>query len=224
MFKWLCLGVGSLFLAATLWMVNDIRLNVARSATVVADTGGTINEKLPAIVASSRKAAELINDKLPSIVASSGKAAELIDGSLPDLVKNAGAATEVLAGLAEDIKQLKDLAGAGKERDKNLIAYTNSLLSAIEKTGGKIGMSKAFSVKRGSLKNTRPVAEWVADARREALFLMLLVSTKKDMAVRLSRTKIVGFDWWIEATPGGPSVKLLEWMKENHPETKALSW
>ncbi len=204
MFKWVCLAVGSLFLIALLWMVNDIRLHVARSAAIVTEAGVTINDNLPVVVERTRKTTEVVSENLPGVL------------------ERAQVSAEVLAELAEDIRQLKDLAGAGKERDRNLVAYADSLLNAIEKTGGRIGVSKTFSLSKSSIKDTRPVSEWVADARKEALFWMLLVSTKKDMAVKLAKTKL-GFNWLIEV-PGKQPERLLDWMKANHPETRDLKW
>jgi hypothetical protein len=204
MFKWACLAAGSVFLAALLWMVNDIRLQLGRSAGVVTEAGVTINENLPQVVERTRRTAEVVADHLPGVL------------------DRAQVSAEVLAELAEDIRQLKELAGAGKERDRNLISYTDSLLRAIEQTGGKVGVSKTLSLSRSSIKDARPVSEWVADARKEALFWMLLVSTKKDMAQKLARTKL-GFPWMIEV-PGSKPEPLLDWLKEHHPETKGLAW
>jgi hypothetical protein len=202
MFKWLCFGLGVVFVVVSLWMLNDIRLKVRETAQKI-DTAG-----------------EMVNESLPPIVAKTRESADVVAANLPEVVGRTRTTTEVLAELASDIRQLKNLAGASDSpRDKNLVAYADDLLKTVEKAGGVIGVSK--NVGRG-LKNTVPVKEWVTGARREALLLMLLVRSKKEMATRLATTNL-GFNWWIE-TPGRAPEKLVDWMKANHPETRDLDW
>ena len=50
MFRWVCLGIGVVFLAVMTWMVNDVRLHVRQSGETVQTTGETINKRLPEIV------------------------------------------------------------------------------------------------------------------------------------------------------------------------------
>jgi hypothetical protein len=200
MFKWLCLGVAVVFLAVVCWMINDIRLHVRRSAGVVNEAGQNINEHLPAIVQKSRQATETLSK------------------NLPPMVDHAAAAAEELAELAADIRQLKELAGVTNTvRDQNLLAYANSLLRTIETSGGVIGVKKTFSQ---GLKNTRPAAEWAVGARKEALFLSLLVKSKKEMLTRLAKTKF-GSHWYIQLPDKQPAT-LLDWLRENHPGSRDL--
>ena len=201
MFKWACLGVAVLAISALLWMVDDIRRQVRSSSDVVLLSGATINQDLPAIV-----------DRTKNV-------AEQVSRSLPKLVDRAEAVSDVLADLAEDIRQLKQLAGVGKARDENLVSYANSILTAIEKSGGYVGV---HNVVRKGLKNERAATEWVPGARKEAVVMTLLVSTKKDMAQKIAKTKL-GFDWWIEV-PGQKPMRLLDWLKANHKETRELPW
>lgn len=202
MFKWLCFGLAVVFVTAILVMVNDIRVQVHRSAQVVLAAERSITDNLPVIVEKTRTTADTIS------------------GSLPEVVERVQTATEVMAELAEDIRQLKELAGLSHNpRDKNLIAYADDVLKTIEATGGVIGVHNNI---RAGLKNTKPVKDWVSGARKEALFLTLLVSTKKDMARRLAKTKL-GFNWYIQP-PGKSPKPLLDWLKANHPETKQLDW
>ena len=183
MFRWVCLGVGVVFLAVLTWMVNDVRLHVRQSGETVQTTGETINEHLPEIVT-----------KVDTTV-------------------------DTLAELAADIRQLKELAGVtNSPRDQNLVAYANSVVSLIERSGGTIGLKKKLGGK--GLKNESPAKEWAAGARKEALFLTILVRSKKDLVTRLAKNKF-GSSWYIRISDSEP-VELLEWLKDNHPETKAL--
>src|SRR5262245_46442243 len=145
-FKWACLVVAVVFLCALLWMLNDIRLHVRQAAEVVQSTGQTVNQHLPTIVERTRGTTETLAKNLPAIVERTNRASAVIDRDLPGVLQNAGKTTETLAGLAEDIRQIKALAGiSAGPRDKSVVAYATSVLDAIEKSGGKIGVKKALS-------------------------------------------------------------------------------
>jgi ABC-type transporter Mla subunit MlaD len=218
-FKWACLGVAVVFLSVIVWMVNDIRLQVRRSAGVVDAAGQSIHEHLPAIVRGSRQAAEVLAHNLPEVVEKTRRTTDALADNLPRIVEQAGKTAEALADLAEDVRQLKELAGLdSKVRDQNLVAYANSVLKKVETSGGTVGKKKTIG---HGLKNARPAAEWAVGARKEALLLSLLVGSKKEMLRRLARTAVLGSDWYIQ-TPGKPAVTLYEWIKENHPESRGL--
>src|SRR6516162_10894292 len=165
MFKWTCLAVAVVFLAVLGWLVNDFRLEIRRSGQMVQAAGQTINEHLPAIVDKTKRSTDTLAEHLPEIV------------------EKTRATTETLAELAEDIRQLKELAGVTTSvRDKNLVAYATSVLDAIEVSGGTIGVKKTLGK---GLKSPVPAKEWVVGARKEALFLTVLASSKKDFVTRL---------------------------------------
>jgi hypothetical protein len=219
MFKWICLGVAVVFLSLVVWMINDIRLEVHRSTAVVRTTGESVNENLPAILEKSRQTTNALSNNLPEVVEKVRKSTDTISKNLPTMVERIDKTTEVLAELAEDIRQLKELAGVTtKERDKSLVAYGISVLKKIETSGGIIGLKKkTFG---SGLKNTKPAAEWAVGARKEALFLALLVKSKKEMLTRLAKNKF-GSNWYIQFPDKDP-VPLLDWLRENHPESKDL--
>jgi predicted RNase H-like nuclease (RuvC/YqgF family) len=140
MFRWICLAVGVVFLAILAWLVNDVRLEIRRSGQIVQTAGQTINEQLPTIVEKTRRTTDTLAEELPEIV------------------DKTRATTETLAELAEDIRQLKELAGVSTQgRDKSLVAYANSVLDSIETSGGTIGLKKGFGAK--GLKNPVPSRE-----------------------------------------------------------------
>jgi hypothetical protein len=218
MFKWVCLGVAAVFLTAAGWMLNDIRLQVRKSTGIVETAGESVNENLPAILEKSRQTTDTVSKNLPEVVAKAKASTEALAKNLPRVVERVDRTTEVLADLAEDVRLLKELAGVNTAvRDKSLVAYANSVLKKVETSGGVIGLRKAFGA---GLKNTRPAAEWVVGARREALFLSLLVKSKKEMLTRLAKNKF-GSHWYIQVPDQAP-VTLLDWLKENHPESKDL--
>jgi hypothetical protein len=200
MFKWVCLGVAVLFLGAVLWMVNDIRLQVRQSAQLIDSTGETIKADLPAIVERTRQTSEVVSKNLPGVM-------ERVDTT-----------TAVMAELADDIRQLKELAGLSHAaRDKGVAAYGTSVLAAIEASGGEIGTKKTIGK---GLKSPRPAADWVRGERREVLFLTVLGRSKKELFNAIVKTKL-GFNWYIQL-PGKDPVKLSDWLRENHEETKKL--
>ena len=148
--------------------------------------------------------AETINENLPH---------------LPEIVEKVRTTTDTLAELAADIRQLKELAGVtSSARDQNLVSYANSVVSAIENSGGTIGLKKKLG--GSGLKNEVPAKEWAAGARKEALLLTVLARSKKELLTRLAKNKF-GSSWYIQIGNSEP-VELLEWLKANHPETKAL--
>ena len=159
---------------------------------------------------------ETLSQNLPQVIARVDKMTKTLSENLPDLVDRAGKASEVVAELAEDIRQLKELAGVtASARDKSLVTYANGLLAAVESSNGTIGVKK--TVGKG-LKNTRPATEWVVGARREALVLTILVKSKKEMLTRLGKTKL-GANWMIEF-PDQEPMTLIDWLRQNHAESK----
>jgi hypothetical protein len=201
MFKWACLAVACVFLGLLAWLANDLRLEVHQSAQIVRDTGATINESLPAIVDKTRKSTDTLAEHLPEIV------------------EKTRTTTETLAELAEDIRQLKELAGVSTPaRDKNLIAYATSVLDFIDASGGTIGLKKTLG---SGLKSPVPAREWAVGARKEALLLTVLSNSKKEFLTRLTRNKF-RFPWYIQFGEKEP-VTLLDWLKTNHPATKELT-
>jgi hypothetical protein len=219
MFKWACLAVAVVFLAVVVWMLNDIRLQVRRSAGVIDTTGQTVNAELPAIVERTNSTSEVVSKNLPQVMDRLRAGTATVSDSLPRVVERVERTTEVVGELAEDIRQLKELAGMAKgARDKGVVAYAESVLKAIAASGGEIGVRK--TVGRG-LKNKRPAAEWVEDERREAALMAILGRSKKQMLQAITRTKL-GFAWSIEL-PGQEPVRLLDWLRENHAETKQLA-
>lgn len=212
-FRWICLAVAVGFLSLGSWMLNDIRLNVARSAEKVKEAGGTINQDLPAIVAKTKQTADVIQQNLPEVVKKVQATTETVSESLPEIVDRVERTTEVLAELADDIRQLKELAGiASTKRDENLIAYTNGAFKVIAGSGGKIGVKKV--VGKG-LKNQEDAEPWVAGKRKWALYWVLRVKSKKEML-----DKITG-GYYIEF-PGKEPRPLADWLREHHAETKEL--
>ncbi len=213
LFRWTCLGVAVVFLALVVWMINDIRLQVRQTTEGVKRTNEQVNEHLPTVVQKSRETTEVVSKHLPDVVTKVTDSTELVAEHLPEIVQRVDTTTEVIADLAEDIKQLKELAGLGTtKRDENLIAYTNGALKAIAASGGTIGAKKVIGK---GLKNTQPAAEWVAGKRKWTALMLLKFKSKKEVADWLTK------GWYLEL-PDREPIALLDWLREHHPETKAL--
>lgn len=195
MFKWACFLVASVFLLAMLWLVNDVRLQIRRTSQTVLTTGQTINEHLPVIVEKTRKSTDTVADHLPEIVEKTEKTAS------------------TLADLAEDIRQLKELAGVNNNaRDKNLVAFADTILDKIASSGGTVGLKK--SLLGQGLKSTLSAQEWVVGARKEAIFLTVVAKSKKELLKRLTENKF-GSPWYLEFESMAP-LTMTDWLKENH--------
>jgi hypothetical protein len=202
MFKWTCLAVAVIFLGLVAWLLNAVRQEIRRSGQIVQTAGETINEHLPAIVEKTRKTTDTLAEQLPEIV------------------EKTRMTTETLAEVAEDIRQLKELAGiTATARDQGLVAYATSVLDQIEASGGTIGLKKAFG--GSGLKNPVSAKEWVAGARKEAIVLTILANSKTDFVTRLTRNKF-HYPWYIQVG-AQPPVMLLDWLKANHPATRELA-
>lgn len=201
MFKWACLAVATLFLSLLTWLINDVRLQIRQTSQTVLTTGQTVNEHLPTIVDRTRKTTDTVAENLPEIVEKTRKS------------------TETLAELSEDIRQMKELAGvANTARDKNLVAYADSVLDRIEASGGTIGLKKTLG--GNGLKSAVPAREWVVAARKEALVLTALARSKKELVSRLAVNKF-GSPWQFQE-PGKEPLPLIDWLRVNHPPTRDL--
>jgi hypothetical protein len=122
-----------------------------------------------------------------------------------------------MSRLAKDIDALRNLAGVGAPRDKSLAIYADSLLDFLDKQPGQIGLEKILDKE---LKELVPVTDWVAGARKEALWLTFRANTKADLLDRIGKTKFGSA--WMYQPPSGPPVTLIAFLKANHPESKGL--
>lgn len=139
----------------------------------------------------------------------------LVAEHLPQIMANMKQVTETMAHLSKDIESMRDLAGLGAPRDRSLATYADALLDLLDRqTGAQIGLEKLVGKE---LKDLVPVQEWVASARKEALWLTFRAKSKTDMLDRLAKNKF-GSDWMF-APASGPPVKLVDFWKANHPES-----
>lgn len=195
MFKWVCLAVAVIALSLLAWEVNDLRLEIKR-------TNDRVNQHLPQILERLDAATLTLNQQLPRIV----DRAELT--------------ADTFAEISQDIKQLKELAGlVNSPRDKNLVAYANSVLKLIEAQDAVIG-TKRLTGK--GLSSPVPAAEWASGARKESLFLTVVCRSRGEFLDRLCyRLALTRPAWQIQFERQEP-VPLRTWIKENHPESKDL--
>jgi hypothetical protein len=155
------------------WMLNDLRLELKRSAQ-------TVNRDLPVILANTRKS------------------------------------TETLAEVSGDIKELRDLAGVDDApRDKTLVTYADSVLDLVEsQDDAQIGVEKLIGK---SLSDPVPAKQWVAGARKEAVWLTFRAKSRAELLDRLTQSKF-GSDWQIQFGDEQPE-SLRSWLVEHHPPT-----
>ena len=140
---------------------------------------------------------------------------DAVHQNLPEILEKTRASTETLARLSEDIRQLRDLAGATNARDATLAKYADGLLDRIEAAAdAKIGVEAIIG---SGLKDARPAKEWTADARKEAVYLAFAASSRDELLERLTRNKF-GRDWLIQEGDK-PPVKLAEWLEQRASAT-----
>ena len=140
---------------------------------------------------------------------------ETVNRHLPEILEKTRTSTETLARLSEDIRQLRDLAGATNARDATLAKYADELLDAIEAADARIGVEAIIG---SGLKDARPAQEWTADARKEAVYLAFAASTRQELLERLTKNKF-GRDWLIQEGQAAP-VKLIDWLGAKLPATR----
>jgi len=155
------------------WMLNDLRLELKRSAQ-------TVHRDLPVILANTRKS------------------------------------TETLAEVSGDIKELRNLAGVeDAPRDKTLVTYADGLLDLVEaQTGAQVGVEKLIGK---SLSDPLPAKEWVAGARKEAVWLTFRAKSRAELLDRLTQNRF-GSEWKIQFADEPPQ-SLRDWLVEHHPPT-----
>ena len=143
---------------------------------------------------------------------------ETVNAHLPQIVANVHTATATLAAVSKDINSFRDLAGlVDNEKERSLVVYADSILDFLEsQPQGQIGLAK---ITGSGLKDLVSAAEWARDSRKEALWQTFRASTKQELLERMAKNKF-GSDWYFTA-PGIAPVKLVEFLRLNHPESKA---
>jgi hypothetical protein len=194
MFKWVCLLVVAVALAAFGWMLNDMRLAVKELSPKVEKLAGTAEEM-----------AQKLDAHLPQILKETEQAGKTLNSSLPPLVKRSEAlvghaeiAVDSLADLTDSFKQYRDLMGIvhGASSNKPLLAYGTSLLDFIGAQKATIGVKPSAppsGPKDGAsppaLQRAMPASEWARAARKDVAFLSLIAGSKEEMLHGLARTR-----------------------------------
>ena len=141
-----------------------------------------------------------------------------LNEDLPRILANTKKSSETLAKLAEDLKNIRNLAvGTGKTKDNSITIYADEVLTLVEKQDAVIAVEKVIGKK---LKDPKPAKEWVVGKRREALFLSFRVRSKREMVEQLCKT-LTRRTWLIQFKDKEPQP-LLDWLKANHEPTNAL--
>jgi hypothetical protein len=197
MFKWVALGIGCAFLGFLTWMVNDMRLQVHRTTDVVTETVSELRDDV-------RNVRQTLANIKQSVV------------NIKQTVSNIKQTVSNIKQTVSNIKQTVAKIPLVRA-DEDLAAYASSVLSAIEQSGAQIGVRAALGK---GLKKPVPAKEWVVGARREAALLTRVSRSKMDVLAKLA-TNLFGSPWLMEFE-GGERVPMLDWLKKNHPPTKAL--
>jgi len=133
--------------------------------------------------------------------------AETVNAKLPSILEKTETSAQALAELSEDVRQLRDLAGATGPRDATLAAYADAILDKLEAADATIGTKGRLS---GNLSEPLPSKEWVAAARKEAVWLTFRAKSKDELLTRLSANKF-GTEWHIQVA-GAEPVPLRQWI------------
>ena len=101
MLKWLYFVVVTAFLAAVLWMLNDMRLRVIPVVE-------RLDRQLPPILDNTEQATTKINAQLPQILRNSELAVNALRTHLPELLKKAQQGVNRLGALANRLQKFQN--------------------------------------------------------------------------------------------------------------------
>ena len=139
-----------------------------------------------------------------------------VNEKLPSILEKTERSATALAELSEDVRQLRDLAGATGSRDATLAAYADAILDRLEASGLSIGTRGKLS---GRLDDAQPAKEWVAAARKEALWLTFRAKSRSELLERLTRTKF-GSEWHVQSPGPDATLQSLRAWVEAQPELR----
>ena len=146
------------------------------------------------------------------------RASVTVNDKLPRILEKTESSAQTLADLSADVKQLRDLAGLPQgTRDKTLAVYADQVLDAVEASGGTVGL-KSLLPGKDRLKDPQPAKDWVAGARKEAVWLTFRADSRRELLERLCRNKF-GSDWMIQVGDADP-LTLAAWVTEKLPPTE----
>jgi hypothetical protein len=138
---------------------------------------------------------------------------ELVTRHLPQIIDNVRTGTETLASVARDIDGLRDLAGiAGGPNDPSLIRYADAVLDFLEQLPGQIGLEKVVG---SDMKDLISARAWVADSRKEALWLTVRADTPAELVDRLAHNKFGSAYYYVG--PDGARIALAELIRSKVP-------
>jgi hypothetical protein len=231
-FRWACLLVAVVALAAFGWMLNDMRLEVkalGQKAEKLADKTDAlvdrVDKQVPQILDRADRASGQLDRQLPRILTQTEQASKALNTQLPTLLKrtetlleHTEVAVDSMAELSDSFKQYKGLMGVVHvaTQNKGLFSYATSLLGFLGKHDATVGLKKPGS---DELRRAVPAKEWAAAAAKDAHFVSLGAKTKDDVLHGLARS---GSSAPLHIKIGDKPPRLLAaWLKESHPESKA---
>jgi hypothetical protein len=160
-----------------------------------------------------------INENLPPILEKTRNATDALGEDIPAIVTRTRDVSETVSELAADLRKMKTaLAHVKAERDPELVAYADSLLDFVGRTEAQVGARPLIGLGSG-LQNPVPAKAWAASARNEATLATIIHRSK--LAVLTAMTSnALGQPWFMQF--GNKRVLMLDWLKQNHPETREL--
>ncbi|HBP20138.1 MAG TPA: hypothetical protein DEA08_20405 [Planctomycetes bacterium] len=146
----------------------------------------------------------------------SGKA---VNAHLPQILAKVDATSATVKEVSDDLKKLRDLAGASGPRDKSLAVFADRLLDMLEQAQVVVGVEKLIGKE---ISKPLAAADWVRDARKEALFLTFRAKSKAELFTRLCKNKF-GSPWLVQGSEEGAKPEpLAAWFAARDPEAKEL--
>jgi hypothetical protein len=170
-FKWVCLLVAVIALSVFGWMLNDIRLQVHRTA-----------EKADNL-------AEKADKQLPAILNNAERVSAQLDKHLPVILADAESAVDSLSAASQDLDLTRGLLGRGPgaPSDEKLATYGESILGLIARQpDATIGVVQPSP--GAGLKKPVPAKAWAAAHRGDPRILSTFAASEPEVLHGLART------------------------------------
>ncbi len=128
--------------------------------------------------------------------------------------------TENLAEVVIDVNALKNLSGLSSTKGEGRLTYATSILSFLTE---ELGARNIEVDSAGIVGKRKSLEDWLAGAGLESMGLVLgKAKSRKDVFWGLCQTFPGNNDFLLFFPGEEEGVKLADWLREHHPETRAL--
>ena len=197
-FAWICFAAAVLFCLLLLYLVWDLKRDLARSLDAANST-----------IAEATEAVAVVNEKLPLIV---------------DEVKRG---TETLSSVAKDVELIKSVAGIRESQDRGireLAVYADELQQFLaEATRDQDAMILIEEIFGSDLKDHETAEEFLVGLSKEMVVVILpFAKSKQEVLYRVCHSKPPRRKPFHIRIGEAEAVSLMQFIQENHEASREL--